>query len=117
MDFVNTHEWIKIEAPLPEEQKVTTIEARGKKICVGKLDGRYYGVSDMCPHAGISLGSGFCNAKGSVVCPMHQVAFDLKDGSNTTPEGYRPLTRYPIKLIGGIWHVGFSKRKWYQFWK
>ncbi len=102
---------------MPEERKVRTIEAAGKMICVGRLDGRYYGVSDFCPHAGASLGAGYCNEHGSVVCPLHLIAFDLKDGRNTTPEGYRPLTRYPIKLIGGNWHVGLQRKKWYQFWK
>lgn len=109
--------WHPITDSLPEEGKVKRIDVAGKAVCVGKQGGKWYAVDDFCPHAGISLGSGFCNAQGDVVCPMHHIAFDMKDGRNTTGEGYRPLTTFPIKEKNGKLLLGIRSKKWYQFWK
>lgn len=113
----NNYQWHPIGTDLPTEGQVKQVHAGGKAVCLGKQGGSWYAVDDFCPHAGVSLGSGFCNKQGDVVCPMHHIAFDMKNGRNTTGEGYRPLTTYPVKEKDGKVYLGIKSKKWYQFWR
>ena len=110
------YRWIKIaedfELPtLLKEGDVTTIEVDGKNICLAKLKDGYYAVGNRCPHAGGSLGQGWCEGH-QVVCPVHRVKFDLQTGRSN--EGYNVLT-YPTKLEKDGLYVGFEQKKWWQW--
>jgi nitrite reductase/ring-hydroxylating ferredoxin subunit len=65
-------------------------------VAVFNVNGTYYAVSDMCPHAGGSLSRGWVE-QGAVQCPWHGWSFplapeeDLKDG----------VTRYPVRVRNG----------------
>jgi nitrite reductase (NADH) small subunit len=42
--------------------------------------GEYHAIDDLCPHMGASLGSGYLDNDGIVVCPWHAWRFCIRDG-------------------------------------
>jgi len=70
-------------------------ELNGQKICISKFRERWYGFSYQCPHAGGYLADGDIDQKGQVVCPVHGYRFDIRNGYNSTGEGYY-LRHWPI---------------------
>ncbi len=97
------------------KRQVIGVKVEGKPVCLGKIDGEYYAIHDTCPHAGASLGKGWCDEEGNVVCPLHRIKFDMRTGKNTTGEGYSRPT-YPIKFKEGYLYIGFSNKPWWKFW-
>lgn len=43
------------------------------------LDGNYYALEDVCPHAYALLSQGFVD-DGKVECPLHEALFDVRTG-------------------------------------
>ena len=80
------YNWHKVKDPVLinenslKEFEVKTIEVKDKKLCIGRLEDGYFAVGDKCPHAWGSLGKGWCDAKGNVVCPLHRMKFNLRNG-------------------------------------
>ena len=76
-----------------------TVSASGAQIALYNLDGQFYAIDDVCPHAGGQLGEGTL-ANGSVVCPLHGWSFDLKTGiCPTRPD--RPVKTFPTRVWEG----------------
>lgn len=97
------------------KRQVVSIKVEGKPVCLGKIDGEYYAIHDTCPHAGASLGKGWCDEHGNVVCPIHRIKFDMRTGKNPTGEGYHRPT-YPLKVQEDTLYIGFSNKPWWKFW-
>jgi nitrite reductase/ring-hydroxylating ferredoxin subunit len=75
-----------------------TIEVAGTRLAVIR-DGDSVAVfSDLCPHAGGSLGSGWIE-DGELLCPLHRWRFRPRDGRCTTMRGH-DAHRYPSRLDG-----------------
>jgi len=51
----------------------------GVSLALCNVDGTYYAVSNVCPHAGGPIGDGTL-AGHTVVCPYHGWSFDVRDG-------------------------------------
>lgn len=98
------------------KRQVISINMDGKKICLAKLPEGYFATSDTCPHAGASLGKGWCDEHGNVVCPIHRIKFDVRTGKNTTGEGYY-IPTYPTQMRDDGLYIGFSNKKWWRFWE
>ena len=55
------------------------IAVEGNEIMLAKADGKYYAVSNRCPHLNASLSKG--NFEGTVItCPSHGTQFDVTTG-------------------------------------
>lgn len=54
----------------------TTIKTDEDVIAVFNVDGEFFAVSNICPHAGGSLSAGFIE-KGRIACPWHGWSFPL----------------------------------------
>lgn len=68
-------------AEVPEGEG-RTVEVDGTVVAVFNVDGRYYALDGVCPHAGGPLGDGFLT--GTVVtCPWHGWQFDVTTGACT----------------------------------
>ncbi len=107
------YKWVKIaesEAELPEET-VFEKEAAGKIICMVRSEGKLYGCAARCPHAGGRMVSGYTDAAGNIVCPLHRYKFSIKDGRNTSGEGYF-LQVYPIEIRPGGVFIGLKPNIW-----
>ena len=93
--------WVLVtDAPLsldwPDNQ-LLDLEVDGKKITLAKFKEGYFAFAQKCPHASGRMAQGYINPLGQVVCPLHRYAFDMKNGRNTTGEGYF-LKTYPVEL-------------------
>jgi 3-phenylpropionate/trans-cinnamate dioxygenase ferredoxin subunit len=60
--------------------------ARNENVVVAKVGGRYKALDDWCNHAGCLLSGGRIEAN-LVICPCHEVGFDLDTGQNMTSPG------------------------------
>ena len=94
---------------------ITSINAGGKTICIVYDEGTLHALGNRCPHAGGSLGEGWCDGKGNVVCPVHRITYNLKTGRSVSGEGFNVET-YPVEIRpDGIW-LAIRENRWFPFW-
>jgi 3-phenylpropionate/trans-cinnamate dioxygenase ferredoxin subunit len=108
MTFV---EIAKIDELENDEKKL--VKLNGHEILLARVEDKYYGSDNKCPHMGGNLSLG--ELEGTIItCPRHHSQFDLTDGSVvrwTDFKGFkksigklfkspRPLKTYEIKVDG-----------------
>jgi 3-phenylpropionate/trans-cinnamate dioxygenase ferredoxin subunit len=108
--------WVLItDAPAsldwPDNQ-LLDLEVDGKKITLAKFKDNYFAFAQKCPHASGRMAQGYINPLGQVVCPLHRYAFDMKNGRNTTGEGYF-LKTYPVELRPNGLFIGFKPNSFF----
>ncbi|MBO9199524.1 MULTISPECIES: Rieske (2Fe-2S) protein [Niastella] len=86
-------------------QGIAVVEVKGKKICITSVGEEWFGFAYKCPHASGIMAEGYIDAVGNVVCPVHRYKFSLKNGRNTSGEGYY-LKIYPVEMRGEALFVG-----------
>lgn len=57
-----------------------------RNVLIAKVNGAYKALDDWCNHAGCLLSGGTLEGN-QVVCPCHEVGFDLDSGKNMTSPG------------------------------
>lgn len=116
--FFKTHiRWVELFdnnkfSALPE-LKITPFTINETAIYVSKLGGALNVFERKCPHQKADLIEGECKADGTIICPWHKYAFDLKSGKDISTAG-NALKVYPTKLENNIWYFGQSVRL--PFW-
>jgi nitrite reductase/ring-hydroxylating ferredoxin subunit len=104
-------EWKLITAaPLSLEwpsNNMLAMEVEGKKFTLAKWQDNYFAFASKCPHASGRMEQGYINPLGQAVCPLHRYCFDMKNGRNTSGEGYF-LKTYPIELREEGLFIGFQ---------
>ena len=108
--------WVLVtDAPLsldwPDNQ-LLDLDVDGKKITLAKFKEDYFAFAQKCPHASGRMAQGYINPLGQVVCPLHRYAFDMKNGRNTTGEGYF-LKTYPVELRPNGLFIGFKPNSFF----
>ncbi len=92
--------WHKIADHINEldfaDNHIAVAEVKGKKICIGRLGDEAFAFAYKCPHAGGLLAEGTIDALGNIVCPLHRYKYDMKNGRNTSGEGYY-LKHWPVE--------------------
>ncbi|HDE1467172.1 non-heme iron oxygenase ferredoxin subunit [Klebsiella pneumoniae] len=78
----------------------------GKEIGIYLIDGEYYALEDVCPHAYALLSQGFVE-DGKVECPLHEAVFDVKTGQCLHGPGGRNLNRYPVRVYDNQIQITF----------
>lgn len=86
-----------------EETKLEIVEAGNKKITLVKFRGEFFACAHLCPHAGGVLSGGRIDDKGNIVCPLHGYRFNLKNGRNSSGEGFHLKIFSLEKTAGGFW--------------
>lgn len=98
--------WIKIAKNIEEinfENNIASVQIKEKSICIIKTANGLKACSSKCPHAAGDLSSGFLDARGNIICPVHNYRFNLNHGRDTNGEGYF-LKIYKIKEEEeGVW--------------
>ena len=104
--------WVLItEFPLEldfSDNNMLEMELEGRKFTLAHWKDGYFAFAQKCPHASGRMASGYINPLGQVVCPLHRYAFDMKNGRNTTGEGYF-LKTYPVETRPEGIFIGFKK--------
>jgi nitrite reductase/ring-hydroxylating ferredoxin subunit len=80
------------DMPLP-----ATVE--GKSVGVYLLNGKYYALEDVCPHADALLSQGFVEGE-EIECPLHGARFHIPTGKCTREPGGRDLACYQARREG-----------------
>jgi len=88
------------EADLPEG-KMAIVKVNGRQVAVIRRGGKLHALDNNCPHVGGPLGQGSL-AGNTVVCPWHQMAFDLETGLCTNRAGGFSVKVYEVKVENGI---------------
>jgi len=102
--------WIELGRvdDFPAEGHVCT-QAAGESIIVCRLEGAFYALRNVCPHAGKPLGEG--ERHGAViVCPYHGHAYNLRTGRNADwPDDEPPCRRYETTTADGRVYVNMDR--------
>lgn len=87
-----------------KEGEGTIVFVGTTRLALFESEGQVYCIKNSCPHAGGFLGLG--TQKGcKVICPRHEWAFDLTDGSCDTDPRYS-VKHYEVKIEEGRIRVG-----------
>ena len=89
------------------ENNMVELELEGRSFTLAKKSDEYFAFASKCPHASGRMAQGYINPLGQVVCPLHRYCFDMKNGRNTSGEGYF-LKTYPIELREEGLFIGFQ---------
>lgn len=98
------------------ENEIQEVAAGHKKICMTRLDGKLYAFARKCPHAGGFLSEGHIDNYGNIVCPVHRYKYNIKNGYNSSGEGYY-LSTYPVEEREDGIYVGFAQSGWLNLFK
>lgn len=101
------YDWHNISefASALEESKPKEVRIGEKHIGILKKGETIYAFAATCPHSGAPLCDGWLDARGHIVCPLHQYRFNPANGYNSTGEGYK-LRTFPIEIRAGEYFVG-----------
>jgi len=101
MGFIKRYKWHKIAEKVVDLRwsagQVVQVEVDGKSYCVAQAGDELYGFSSHCPHAGAPLLDGYVDGSCRLVCPVHSMKFNLKNGREANGDGYK-LKTYPVEL-------------------
>ena len=107
------YNWHKVaestaEITLRGERSMMEVRLLGREVCLIYHKENLFACTAKCPHAGGKISEGFVDANSNVICPLHQYRFSLKNGINTSGEGYH-LKTYPIKETEDGVFIGLEK--------
>jgi 3-phenylpropionate/trans-cinnamate dioxygenase ferredoxin subunit len=104
--------WHKIAGEAADIQwsrgHVAQVQVNGKTLCLGRSGEQWFGFAHLCPHAGAPLADGFIDGACRIVCPVHSIKFNLKDGRDANGDGYK-LKIYPVEVREDGVYVGFEE--------
>lgn len=75
------------------------VEAKGLRIAVFNVAGRYYAIDETCSHQGGPLSEGTLDGR-VVTCPWHGARFDVTTGAVLSPPARRGVASYPVRVSG-----------------
>lgn len=83
---------------LPPGARRVVILSRYDEALVLNVAGRFYALSNICPHAGAAFERGHV-AEGILYCPLHGWGFDLDSGVSLDDATLAACT-YPVEIHG-----------------
>ncbi|HJT72838.1 MAG TPA: Rieske 2Fe-2S domain-containing protein [Chitinophaga sp.] len=102
------YNWHRLSDLYVMDGEITVIEVSGKKICMTRHNGQLYAFAYKCPHAGGIMADGYIDDSGNVVCPLHRYRFNVKNGYNSSGEGFY-LKTYPLEDREDGIYLGLEK--------
>ena len=79
--------------------EIMLVEVGDERILLSNIDGKYYAIDEVCPHAEGPLSEGYVEGE-EVECPFHGSMFNLKTGENTGPPASESLRRHAVRVDG-----------------
>lgn len=86
-----------------------------EEVALFNYKGKYYAVSNRCPHKGGPIGEGRVQ-EGVVVCPNHEWRFELTTG-NSMQNPEMKIKIYPVRIKDEKIYIGFKKNETKAFGK
>jgi len=87
-----------------EKDWVTRVEVGRKTIAVYDTPSGIYASLALCTHAGADLCDGYFDDH-VIECPLHQGAFDVRDGKPVAAPATRPLQVLEVRVRDGMVQV------------
>ncbi len=83
------------------EGEVRKVAFDGKDVCIARVEGKLYGIDNICSHAEAFLIEGELYAEDlEIECPLHGSTFSLVDGEPSGLPATNPVTTYVIAEDG-----------------
>ena len=83
----------------------TELTAAGRVIALYNVDGQFFALDGVCPHAGGPLGNG--SLEGNIVtCPWHGWQFDVSSGQHCLNANLQHTT-YNVSVVGNDVFIEF----------
>jgi 3-phenylpropionate/trans-cinnamate dioxygenase ferredoxin subunit len=97
------------------------VKVAGRAIAIFNVDGKLYGLRDVCPHRGAQLSGGivvgaisaaspgcyeFDNSRKLVKCPWHRWEFDLATGQSWLDPEHERVRPYSVSVASGATFAG-----------
>jgi nitrite reductase (NADH) small subunit/3-phenylpropionate/trans-cinnamate dioxygenase ferredoxin subunit len=86
---------------------VAEVEARGEKVALANVEGRYYALQGACLHLKGPLGQGTIDAKHYLTCPWHGWKYNVESGKNDFDLAIGART-YEVRVENGEVKVGLD---------
>ena len=102
------YNWHRVNSLPLATGEIIVLDVQGKKICCTRHAGSLYAFAYKCPHASGIMADGYMDDDGNVVCPLHRYRFNVKNGYNTSGEGFY-LKTYPVEQREDGVYIGFEK--------
>ncbi|NKB53144.1 MAG: Rieske 2Fe-2S domain-containing protein [Rhizobiaceae bacterium] len=99
------HRWHDvIELTALENNWVTRVELGSRKLAIYDTPSGVYASLALCNHGGADLCDGYFD--GHVIeCPLHQGAFDVRDGKPVSAPATRPMRTFESRVENGMVQV------------
>jgi len=101
----NVKEWQDVIPAAELEQKwVTRVQIGRRLLAIYDTPTGVYASLALCNHGGADLTDGYFD--GHVIeCPLHQGAFDVRDGKAVCSPAIRQMQTFDTRVVGGIVQV------------
>lgn len=84
-----------------ERDWVTAVTLGSRRLAVYDTPSGVHVSVALCNHGGANLCDGYFD--GHVIeCPLHQGAFDVRDGRAISAPATRPMKVFPVRIEGGM---------------
>ena len=84
--------------------EATSVALGDRELALYRIADHVYASDNLCTHGGGRLCDGFLDGY-SIECPLHQGAFDVRDGAPVRFPAEEPLATYAIEIEGGEVYV------------
>ncbi|MEM7525938.1 MAG: non-heme iron oxygenase ferredoxin subunit [Pseudomonadota bacterium] len=90
-----------IAAAMLEPSDVTPVTMGGRRLAVYDAPDGVHVTAALCTHGGADLCDGYFDGR-MIECPLHQGAFDIRDGRPLGPPATRALRVYEARVRDGM---------------
>lgn len=73
------------------------VELGDREIALYRVDSQVFATDNLCTHGAARLCDGFLEGY-AIECPLHQGAFDIRDGKVLREPADEPLATYPLEV-------------------
>jgi len=111
----NVTTWYRVFASLEEAElaipmnRLVAVEIDTKRLCFARTEKGYFATDEKCPHQGLPISrGGFCE-DGTIVCPFHRYAWNLKSGREVEKRENN-IQLYPVEIRETGIYIGVEKK-------
>jgi len=81
--------------------ELAAFQVEGERIAIANANGRFFAISDICPHEQCSLAEDGTLDGTVVTCGCHGAQFDVTTGAVLAPPAIEPVKAYPLRIDQG----------------